>query len=104
MSQRNENQTITVSYTNISLYSLIVDTVYQCSIAAVNSKGIGPSTLLQFSLSMNIIAGGVTENDTLLQWNVVSIVPAVIVGVIGLIIIVSLTVAVCYYRQKLKKM
>ncbi len=90
------------SQTNISLNGLVIDTVYQCSVAAVNRKGIGPIASIQFSLSTTIGVGEVSLNDNVFQWNLLSIVPTASIGLITLIIIVVFIVTVCYYKRKSK--
>ena len=90
---------------SVSLYGVALGTRYHCSVAAVNSKGAGPQSTLQFAVSLGDGSGGVSDNASGFQWNAIVyyIVPMVVVGIVAVVIIVSLAVAVWYYKKKFGK-
>ncbi len=96
------NGSATTPHTNVSLHGLVVRTVYHCSVAAVNSEGVGPVTSLQFSLSAGDTVEGVTEFRSMWGWSMISAIAAGIFGVILLIVIAFLAVSVFYYKRKFR--
>ena len=98
----NETNSI-LPHTNVSLYGLVAETVYQCSVAAVGKEGIGPEASLQFSLSVDDGTGAVTEYTSVWEWSSYSFVVAVVVGFVLLVAVISLAISVYYYKRKLKQ-